>query len=75
MPLGPKMAPPQGHMLTIGVYSEKHETIFLSETIWPGVLTIGMYYHLLDLYEVSLNYAPGTKNGPTLEAHVLHRLI
>ena len=75
MPLGPKMAPSWGHVLYIGLYSKKHENIFLTETIWPRVLIIGMMYHLVDLYEVCLNYPPGTKNGPTLEAHVLHRLI
>ena len=40
--LGPKMAPPKGHMSYIGLYREKHEKIFLSETIWPRALIFGM---------------------------------
>ena len=51
---------PRGHML----YSEKHEKIFLTETIMPRVLIIGMYHHLVDLYQVCSNYAPGAKSGP-----------
>ena len=33
MPQVPKMAPPRGHMFYIGLYREKHEQIFLSETV------------------------------------------
>ena len=36
------MAPPQGHMLYIGLNTEKHEKIFLSETIRPRVMIFGM---------------------------------
>ena len=42
MPLGPKMSPPWGHTIYIGLFSEKHEKIFLSETIWPRVLIFGI---------------------------------
>ena len=31
---GAKNGPPRGHMFYIGLYREKHETLFLSETIW-----------------------------------------
>ena len=31
-----------GHMFYIGLYSEKHEKIFLSEIIWPRFLIFGM---------------------------------
>ena len=31
------MAPPRGHMFYIGLYIEKHEKIFMSETIWPSL--------------------------------------
>ena len=39
---GTKMAPPGGHMFYIGLYFEKHEKIFLSETIWPRIFIFGM---------------------------------
>ena len=35
-----------------------------SETTRPGVLIFGMYYHLVDLYQVCSNYAPGVKDNP-----------
>ena len=47
------------------LYREKHGKIILSETIRPRALIFGMYYHLVDLYQVCSNYTPGTKNGPT----------
>ena len=34
--------PPGGHMFYIGLYREKHEKIFLSETIWHRALIFGM---------------------------------
>ena len=36
------MARPGGHKLYIGLHSEKHEKIFLSETIRPRDLIFGM---------------------------------
>ena len=42
IPLGPNMAPPGGHMLYIGLNREKHEKIFLSETIRPRTMILGM---------------------------------
>ena len=51
-------------MFYIGLYSEKHEKNFLSETIWSRVLIFGMYHHLVDLYQVCSNYAPLSKNDP-----------
>ena len=62
-------------MFYIGLYSEKHEKIFLFETIWPRVLIFSMYHHLVYLFQVCSNYAPGAENGPTPGSHVLHRLI
>ena len=47
-----------------GLYSEKCEKIFLSETTRPRVLIFGMKHHLVDLYQVCLNYIPRAKNGP-----------
>ena len=44
-------------MLYIGLNREKHEKIFLSETIRPRALIFGMKHHIVD-------YAPGAKNGP-----------
>ena len=51
-------------MFYIGLYREQHEKIFLSETISPRALIFGMRYHLVDLYQVCLNYSSGAKNGP-----------
>ena len=45
-------------MLYIGLNREKHENIFLSETIKHRAMIFGMQHHLVD-------YAPGAKNGPT----------
>ena len=42
MPLGPKIAHPWGHMFYIGLYKEKHEKMFLSETIKLRALIFGM---------------------------------
>ena len=53
------MAPPGGHILYIGLYREKHEKIFLSETTRPRAMIFGMKHQLVD-------YAPGAKNGPAL---------
>ena len=53
-------------MFNIGLYSEKHEKIFLSETIRPRVLIFGISFHLVDLYQVCSEYAPAAKNGPAL---------
>ena len=56
------MAPPQDHMFYIGLYSEKREKIlFLSQTmIRLRALIFGMYYHLVDPYQVCSNNALGT---------------
>ena len=61
---GAKTDPPRGHMFYIGLYKEKHEKIFLSETIRLRTLIFGMYYHLVDLYRAFSNYAPGAKMAP-----------
>ena len=45
-------------MLYIDINREKHEKIFLSETIRPRAMIFGMLHHLVD-------YALGAKNGPT----------
>ena len=44
-------------MLYIGLNREKHENIFLSETISPRAMIFGMQHHLVD-------YAHGAKNVP-----------
>ena len=64
MPLGPKMAPPQGHMFYIGLYREKDETIFLTEATMPRALIFGLKHQLVNLYQVCSNYISGAKNGP-----------
>ena len=62
-------------MLHIGLFWDKHGKIFLSETIRHRALIFGIKHHLVDLYQVCSNYAPGAKNGPARASHVLHRLI
>ena len=47
-----------GHTVYIGLYREKHEKIFLSETTSPRALIFGMKHHLVNLYQVCSNYAP-----------------
>ena len=39
---GTTTGPPKGHMFYIGLYREKHEEIFLSETIRLRALIFGM---------------------------------
>ena len=53
-------------MFYIGLYREKREQIFLSETKGHRVLIFGMYHHLVDLYQVWSKYTPGAKNGSAL---------
>ena len=53
-------------MLYIDLYREKHEKISCSETTRPRALICGMKHHLVDLYQVCSNYAPGAKNGSAL---------
>ena len=72
---GAKNCPAPGVTCFKYLYWEKHEKIFLSETIWPRALIFGMKHHLVDLYQVCSNYAPGAKNGSSHGSHVLHRLI
>ena len=57
------MAPPWSNMLYIGLYREKHETIFLSETTRPRALIFSKNHHLVNLYQVCSNYAQGAKRG------------
>ena len=51
-------------MFYIEIYMVNLNTIFLSDTTWPRALILGMYYHLVDLYQVCSNYTPGANNGP-----------
>ena len=53
-------------MLYIGINREKHEQIFLSDTIRPGALIFGMMHYLVVFYQICSNHTPGAKNGPTL---------
>ena len=69
------MAPLWGHMFYIGLYREYHEKIFLSDTTRHRALIFGIKHHLVNLYQVCLNYILGANNGATLGSHVLHRLI
>ena len=71
-PWGQKWARPGSHMFYIGLYWEKHEKIFLSETIRPRALIFSMLHHLVNLYQFCSNYALGAKNGLPLGSHCLH---
>ena len=46
-------------------FSTKFLKILISETTRPAGLMFGMLHHLVDLYEVFSNYAPGAKMGPS----------
>ena len=59
------MTPLLGHMFNIGLYREKHEKIFLSETTRPRALIFIMKHHLVNLFQVCSNDIPGAKNGPS----------
>ena len=69
----------RGHMfyigLYIGLYREKHKTIFLSETTRPRALIFNMKHHIVKLYQVCSNYIHGAKNDPPQGSPVLHRPI
>ena len=58
-------------MLFIGLFREKHERIFLSETTKPKALIFGMKNYLVVFYQVCSNYTPGTKMAPSL-GHMLY---
>ena len=51
-------------MLYIGLYREKHEKIFLSETTRPRAMIFDMKHYLVIFYQVCSNYTSGAKNGP-----------
>ena len=72
-PWGPKLACPGWSRVLHRLILGKHEKIFLSETTRPRALILGMKHHLVDLYQLCSNDAPGAKNGPTPRSHVLHR--
>ena len=74
--LGPKMAPPWGHMFTTQAYIRRSmKKNFSSETTRPRGLIFGITHQLVNLHQVCSNYNPGTKNGLPWVSHVLHRLI
>ena len=54
----------RGHMFYIVLYRENLKKIFLSEITRPRALIFDMLHHLVDLYQVCSNYAPGIKNDP-----------
>ena len=59
-------------MIYIGLYREVHGKIFLSETMRPRALILGMQHHLVDFYQVCSNYAPGTKKWPCPRGHMFY---
>ena len=73
---GAKNGPTRGHMFCIGLYREKYEKIFLSETTRPRTFipVFGMKHHLVNLYQVCSNYIPrGQKMARPGGHNVLHR--
>ena len=40
----------------------------------PRALKFVMKHHIVDLYQVWSNYAPGAKDGPARGSHFLHGL-
>ena len=58
-------------MLTKG----KLEKIFLSETTRRITVIFGIKHHLVDLFEICSNNAPGAKVGSAMGSHVLHIFI
>ena len=57
------MGLPQGLQVNIGLCRENIKKIFLSETTRPRALILGMKHHLVDLYHICSNYAPGAQHG------------
>ena len=53
-----------GSLVLHSLIKKLHDKIFLSETTRPRALIFGMKHHLVNLYQVCLNYFPGAKNGP-----------
>ena len=51
-------------MFFIDLYRENMKKIILSETTRPISLLFGVRHHLVNLYQVCSNDAPGAKNGP-----------
>ena len=59
-------------MFYIGLYREKHEKIFWSETTRLRAWTFGILYYLVDLYQVCSNVSPAAKNGPRPGGHMCY---
>ena len=59
MPLEPKWASSGGHMFYIGLYRESMKNLLA----WNKAKSFDMLHHLVDLYQVCSDDAPGTKNG------------
>ena len=59
-------------MFYIVLYRENMKKIFLSETLSPRALIFGMQHHLVDLYQVCSNYAPGEDHGPP-RGHIFYK--
>ena len=63
---GAKNGPAPGVTCFTKAYIGKHiEKIFLSQTLSPRALLIGMSHHLVVFYQVCSNYFPGAIFGPT----------
>ena len=69
---GAKNGPHGGHMFYIGLYREKYEKIFLSETIRLRALIFGKYHHLVDLYQVFFKLCPWGQKWPCPRCHQGH---
>ena len=73
MPLGPKAANPVGHMFYNGLYKENHK-----KSCCPKPLGLEPRYyvcsnwHLVNLYQVCLNYASRDQKWPRHGAHMYY---
>ena len=63
------MAPPQGRMFYKGLYRKRKK--ILPEATRPRALIFGMKHHLVDLYQVCSNNAPGWK-WPCPRGHIFY---
>ena len=66
------MALPQGYIFNIGLYREKHEKIFLSETVRPRALIFGMNHHLVDLFTKFIQIMPLGPKLPRTGDHMFY---
>ena len=63
-PWGQKCPAPGATCFTKAYIRKNMDQIFFSETIWHRALIFSMQHHLVDLYQVCLNYGLAAKKCP-----------